>query len=467
MKNRKRFVSILAGIMAAIMILTLVLSLLPTRANAASSSEIRKQINQLRQDKKDIQAQIDDLKSQYQENENEIAGIVEKKNLLDQEINLLHAQLTNITEQISAYNALVADKQDELDNAQDRFDGLSESYKGRIRTMEEEGTLSYWEVLFHANSFSDLLDRLNMVEEIAASDVRHLEELDQAAKAVDQSRIELAEEKKGLEATKEELDATQAEVDKKRAEADDLIVQLLAKGDELEGLWEEKEQMDKELLAEIARMEKEYNEAKEREWLAHLATATTAPPPSTGSNNGGGNNGGGSADPDDGIDLSGNNGGGTSNNGGDNNNGGGNDGSSGGNNGGSSGGGWMVPVSYVKLTSPFGFREQPTAGASTYHQGVDLAAPKGTPIVASRGGTVTTAGSSGSLGLYVIVNHGDGFSSLYAHMEFISVSSGQAVSAGQQLGGVGRSGITTGYHLHFGIMNNGAYVNPAAYVPLY
>lgn len=461
MKNRKRFVSILAGIMAAVMILTLLLSLLPTRAAASSSSEIRKQINQLREDKKELQAQIDDLKAQYEENENEIADIVNRKNLIDQEIALLHAQITNITEQISAYNALVADKQDELDHAQERFETLSEDYKGRIRTMEEEGSLSYWEVLFHANSFSDLLDRLNMVEEIAASDVRHLEELDEAAKEVDRSRLELAEEKKGLEATKDELDATQAEIDKKREEADDLISQLLAKGEELEGLWEEKEQMDKELLDQIAKMEKEYNEARQREWLAAQATATTAPPASGGNGNGNGGGSGGDGE----IDFSG---GGNSGGNSDNSNSGGNSNNgSGGNSGGSSGGTWRVPCSYVMVSSPFGLRDAPTAGASTYHQGVDLAAPKGTPIVASRGGTVTASTFSDSLGNYVTINHGDGYSSLYAHMETRGASVGQSVSAGDCIGYVGKSGIATGYHLHFGIMYNGAFVNPAAYVALY
>ncbi len=443
MKNRKRLVSILAGAMAAIMILSLLLSLLPTRADASSSSEIRNQINQLKDEKKDIQAQIDDLKSQYEENEDEIAGIVEKKNRIDQEISLLHAQLDNITEQISAYNTLVADKQDELDNAQERFDSLNESYKDRIRAMEEEGTLSYWEVLFHANSFSDLLDRLDMVQEIAASDVHHLEELDQAAKNVEQSRLELEEEKEELEAAKSELDKTQVEMDNKREEADELISELLARGDEIQELWEEKERMDQELLDQIAQMEKEYNEAKQQEWLAAQATATTAT--TAASSSSGGESGG--------IDLSG-----------------GSSSSSSGSSGGSSSGtssGWLIPVNYVMISSPFGLREAPTAGASTYHQGIDLAAPKNTPIVASRSGTVTQSSTSSSLGNYVIINHGDGYSSLYAHMETRAVSSGATVSAGQVIGYVGMSGIATGYHLHFGIMVNGAYVNPAAYVSFY
>ena len=187
MNNRKRIVSILAGIMAAVLLLTLVIGLLPTRASAASSSEIRKQINELKAQKKEIEEQIKQVQEDYKKNEDEIADIVARKNVIDQEIGLLSTQIININEQISAFNILIADKQDELDGAQDRFDQLSEENKIRIRTMEEEGSLSYWEVLFKANDFSDLLDRLNMVEEIAASDKRRLEELDRAAKEVEEA----------------------------------------------------------------------------------------------------------------------------------------------------------------------------------------------------------------------------------------------------------------------------------------
>ena len=203
MKNRKRLVSFLAGLMAAVMLLTLLMSILPTRASAASSSEIRKQINQLKKEKEEIKDKISDVKEQYKANENEIADIIAKKNVIDQEIQLLSEQLTNMNDQLSAYNLLIADKQDELDNAKDHYDTLNEEYKVRVRTMEEEGTLSYWEVLFKANSFSDLLDRMSMIEEIAASDNRRLKELDEATKAVAQAQAELETEKADLETTKE------------------------------------------------------------------------------------------------------------------------------------------------------------------------------------------------------------------------------------------------------------------------
>ena len=434
MKNRKKLVSILAAVMAAIMVLTLVLSLLPTKAYAASSSEIRKQINGLQEKRTEMKSQMKELQDQYKANEDEIADIVARKNLIDQEIGLLHAQVDNINEQITAYGVLIADKQDELDAAQENYDNLNEEYKTRIRTMEEEGTLSYWEVLFKANSFSDLLDRMSMIEEIAASDNRRLEALDEATKAVATAQEELATEKADLEQTKEELNATQAELDAKREEADGVIAELVAKGQEIEGLQDELESEDQDLLKQIAQMEKEYNAAKHQEWLAYMATYTTVAPATTAPSGNGGNSGG----------NSGNNGSSTP----------------------SSGGTWLRPCSYTYMSSPFGFRTSPTAGASSYHQGVDLAAPANTPVYATRSGIVTTTTYSSSAGYYVTINHGDGFSSIYMHLNNYVVSAGQAVSAGQLIGYVGRTGIATGYHLHFGIAYNGAYVNPCAYVSL-
>ncbi len=441
MKNRKRIVAILAGVMAGIMILSLLLSILPTRVFAASSSEIRKQINALQEDRKDIKNQISDLKEQYEATSDEIADMVARKNIIDQEIGLLHTEIININEQLSAYSVLIADQQEELDRAQARFDQLNEDCKTRIRAMEEEGTISYWAVLFKANSFSDLLDRLNMVEEIASSDTRRLQELSEAAKAVEDAQAELAQEKSELEVTRDELDAAQAELDAKRAEADELILQLIAKSEDLKLQEDHLMQEDEELLAAIALKEQEYNEAKEAEWIAYMSTyvpPTTQAPSIPISNPDGSNNasGGGSES---------NSGGGSVN----------------------VGSSWIVPCSYKKLTSPFGLRDTGIAGASTYHQGVDLSANSGTPIVASRGGTVTTATYGNSAGYYVTINHGDGFSSIYMHMSNYIVSAGQKVNQGQTIGYVGKTGIASGNHLHFGIACNGSYVNPCNYVALY
>ena len=126
----------------------------------------------------------------------------------------------------------------------------------------------------------------------------------------------------------------------------------------------------------------------------------------------------------------------------------------------------MVPIDYVQNTSPFGDRDAPTAGASSNHQGVDLAAPANTPIYASRSGTVCIATYSSSAGYYVQIDHGDGYKSIYMHMSYFVVSVGQKVSQGELIGYCGSTGISTGDHLHFGISQNGVYQNPNQYIPV-
>ena len=428
MKNRKRFVSILAGIMAFIMVLTLILSLVPVHAHAASSSEIRKQINQLKEEKKELQKKIEDVKEQYKENENEIADIIAKKNVIDQEIQILTTQIANMNQQLTAYNVLIADKQDELDNAEDRYLTLNDANKLRIRTMEEEGELSYWEVLFKANSFSDLLDRMTMISEIAAADTRRLEELSDAAQVVEVAQVELVDEKAEMEEARKELDAAETDLAAKRQEADDLLQELLSKADDLEALEAEFAAQDAAFLEEIAQKEKEFDAAKLAEWQAYMATYV---PPTQAPSQGGGDGG-----------------------------------SSGGSSGTSSGGGggWVWPTTARRISSPFGNRTSPTAGASSYHQGIDIDGNTGDPVWAARAGIVTVAGWSNAAGNYVKIDHRDGFQSIYMHLNSFSTSSGAVVSAGQTIGTMGATGVATGDHLHFGIMLNGVYVNPCIYV---
>lgn len=444
MKNRKKLVSIMAGIMAAIMLLSLIISLIPTTASAASSSELKQQLNDLKAQYKQTQAKKQEVKEQYEANQNEIEDIVERKAVIDNEILLLYEQIDNINEQLSVYALLIADKQDELDDAQTRMEELTAKNKERIRTMEEEGTVSYWAVLFKANSFSDLLDRLSMIEEIAAADQQRLKEMDEAAEEVEAAQEALKAEKAELDMAMEELDATQAELMTKQEEAQELLKELIAHSKELTELYDGFELEEEQFLKDIAATEKQYNEAKRQEYIQYMSTYVTVPPSTAETTGGSTTNSTGTA------------------------NGNGNGGSTGSTGGTASSGSWIVPCSYVKVSSPFGNREQPTAGASTNHQGIDLSAPEGTPIYAARTGIITTKTSSKSAGYYITINHGDGYSSVYMHMSrFANVSVGQAVSAGQVIGYVGSTGISTGNHLHFGIMYNGSYVNPATCVNFY
>lgn len=421
MKNKKLWVSIMAGLLAALMILGIIASALPTYVSAEkSSSEIKQEINDWKKKQDKIGEEIKDLESQISANMDQMEEIVEQKNLIDQQVFLLYAQIQNINDQISAYGDLIANKQEELDVATARYRELSEKNKERIRAMEEDGNISYWLVLFKANDFSDFLDRLNMIEEIAASDQRRMQELSDAAKVVEDAKADLETEKSALELSKVELETASAKLDQARAEAEKLLNQLVATGEAYEALLAEAEERESEASATISELEYAYDEAKEREYQEWLAAQPKPEPPSGGI--------GGTSNYVDGTE-------------------------------------WLIPINYTEFSSPFGYRLHPIYGDYRFHYGVDLSAPQGTPIIASRGGKVTTAtyDTSGG-GYYVSINHLDGFSTRYLHMTHYIVSPGQNVVAGQVIGYCGSTGASTGPHLHFSVYYNGVAVNPALYI---
>lgn len=421
MKNKKLWISILAGIMAAIMILSLVVSILP-HASAASSSEIKNQIGNLQNEQNQMQSEIDALKAQQKENLTEINDLVAQKKVIEQQVGLLHEQVDNMNEQIAAYALLIADKQEELEAAEQRLADLNQKNKERIRAMEEDGGLSYWSVLFKANSFSDFLDRLNMIEEIAAADRRRLKEMSEAAEQVEQAKAALIAEKQQLEVSKEALAKKQEEQDAKAEELQQILNTLMAKGEEYEALLAKQEDELAKLEEEIANKEAEYDTIKYLEWLA------TSKPPTTKPSSGGSGGVGGSGSNVSGVT-------------------------------------WLVPCNYYRVSSPFGYRWHPVHKDWRMHNGVDFAAGCPTPIYATRAGIVTISQWSDSAGWYVMIDHMDGYKSVYMHMcKRPNVKVGDIVAAGETIGCVGTTGTSTGNHLHFGISYNGVYVNPMDYV---
>ena len=403
--KRNTHTSITAIVLAAVMLF----GSLPTTAHAAkSSSAIQQELNSLKDKNKSIQAEINAIQKDYDANASEIQNLVNQKNAVDQEISLLNAQVQNLNEQITVYGQLIADAQDELDIAQFTLNGLNEKHKLRIRAMEEEGTVSYWEVIFEANSFIDMLDRINMMQEIAASDQQRLEEMRQAAALVENAQEQMQQGKAELEESNAALAESQAVLEERRTQSDGILRELARKQDEFQAMLDESEAKQDDLMRSIAAKEKELKEAKYEEKLAALAAAGGAP---------------------------------------------------------ASDAAWTTPVSGYTLTSPFGMRKHPVLGVNRMHNGIDMACAQGTPIYATRAGKVTTAAyQAGGAGYYVSINHLDGFSSIYMHMTNFVVSAGQSVSQGQLIGYVGSTGISTGPHLHFGISYAGSYVNPLAYI---
>ena len=401
----------LALILAICLTVTLFPGSQPVAARAASSDEIRDEIDELEKQEQQLQAQIDELEKQRDENAHQIQEIAAQKQIIDQQITLINQQVLVLQQQIAALRVLIADKQEQYEQALANYVALNEQYKARIRTMEEQGELSYWSILFHANSFSDFLDRINMIGEIAAADRRRMEQLSAAASQVEDARKALEAEQEALQTSLSELETAQAVLEEKRQEADVLLQQLAAQGAEFERLLDESEQAQQELLEQIAQKEDEFDKAAYEEWLA-------ANPPSTG---------GGSQPP---VSSS----------------------------------GWVVPVPYYTLSSPFGMRWHPVYGDYRMHYGIDMACAAMTPIYASRGGQVEIAKYSDTAGNYVQINHGDGYRSVYMHMTYYTVSVGQYVTAGQIIGYVGNTGVSKGAHLHFGISYNGEYINPYPFI---
>ena len=264
--------------LSLLLTVALTISLLPVQAHAASSAEIQKEIDALEAKNKEIQKQINSVQSQYDANFKDMQSIVEQKSAIDQQITLLNSKVETTNEQIASYGQLIADTQEELDAAKEDLRKLSEEHRERVRVMEEQGKLTYWQVIFQANSFTDLLDRINMVEEINASDRRRIEEMRIAADIVTATQINLESEKEQLEEVRVQLAADEAALQEKRTESDGVLRELEEKAEEFELLMAESEILQEELMQEIAAKEKELKEAKYDEYLAKLALQGENPP---------------------------------------------------------------------------------------------------------------------------------------------------------------------------------------------
>ncbi|WP_251446096.1 murein hydrolase activator EnvC family protein [Vermiculatibacterium agrestimuris] len=397
---RRLFVAGLALLMVAALVLPL-LGNLSGFANAATQSELKNQISGLKGDAADATARRKELEDQLKAIESDKAQALQRKQLLDQELYAIDAQLSNTQGQIDLYNALIAEQEAALAEAQAREDAAYARFCQRARSMEESGDISYWSVLFAANDFSDLLDRLAMVDLIMEYDNSVVEALVAARQAVETTLAELNTSKGELDEQKAVLDVQRAEQAAKVAEAQALFDELKTQADKAEALVAAQEAEEKAIATQIAKKEKELEE------LIRAANFTTG-----------------------------------------------------------SGYYYPLPSSNTSITSKFGWRTHPLTKKPNNHTGIDIAAPKNTEIYAVQGGVViTSAYAPSSYGNYVVVSHGNGRTTLYAHMTSRAVSEGQVVSQGQVLGYVGMTGSASGNHLHLELKVNGVRQDPRDMFP--
>lgn len=424
--SRTKIVRIISIVLAAVILLSLVSTALIVMVHAASSSEIKSKLADLRAKQAEIQKQSDELEKSIAENKDQTKTLVSQKAEIDQEMEMSRQKIENLNEQIQQLNQLIAEKQTELEASVAKEEALQKQYKARLRSMEETGSVSYWSILFRASSFSDLLDRVDMIREIAESDQLMLKQLSAATQAVETERADLEQQKLDLQQTETDLAVEQAELETKRAKADTLITQMQAEYASLSDEFLAAEADEAAVREQIKKAETDYFNALAKEQAAAAAAAAAANKPSSGSNS-----------------------------------------SSSSSSGGASSGGFAFPLAYsTGVTCAYGPRVHPINGNKSFHYGVDLAAGMNTEIYATKSGTVTGATYGEANGYYVTINHGDGYSSIYAHMTNYVVSAGDSVKQGQLIGYVGTTGWSTGPHLHFEILYNGSNVNPMNYISL-
>lgn len=422
--SRTKIVRIISIVLAAVILLSLVSTALIVMVHAASSSEIKSKLADLRAKQAEIQKQSDELEKSIAENKDQTKTLVSQKAEIDQEMEMSRQKIENLNEQIQQLNLLIAEKQTELEASVAKEEALQKQYKARLRSMEETGSVSYWSILFRASSFSDLLDRVDMIREIAESDQLMLKQLSAATQAVETERADLEQQKQDLQQTETDLAVEQAELETKRAKADTLITQMQVEYASLSDEFLAAEADEAAVREQIKKAETDYFNALAKEQAA--AAAAAAANKTSNSNN-----------------------------------------SSASSSGGASSGGFAFPLAYsTGVTCAYGPRVHPINGNKSFHYGVDLAAGMNTEIYATKSGTVTGATYGEANGYYVTINHGDGYSSIYAHMTNYVVSVGDSVKQGQLIGYVGTTGWSTGPHLHFEILYNGSNVNPMNYISL-
>jgi murein DD-endopeptidase MepM/ murein hydrolase activator NlpD len=394
----KKLVRLICIILAIVMAFSILVSVIASVASAAPSQS---DLDNLKTKQENIKQQMQDLESQIDSAEFEQAVTTAKKKLLDEKVELTQQEIDNISEQIVTYENLIVEKEEEVVELERQQDEQWELYKTRMRAMEENGTVSYYAIIFGASSFTDMLMRLDTINSIMEYDETVYDDLVAAQKATEEAKQSLEDTKLELEDKKVELQETEAELVAQEEEAAALLEEIENNLAEYETLLDQKTDEQNKLQQEIAEMEEE------------IRKASVSQVKGTGS--------------------------------------------------------FSWPAELLgKVNSKFGWRMHPILNVLKYHAGIDIGGlGYGANILAADGGTVITSDYSSSYGNYVTISHGNGYTTLYAHMSKRLVSKGDTITKGQIIGLVGSTGLSTGPHLHFEIWKDGSRVDPLNYFTNY
>ena len=387
--------------MSAALSLPLVFNVYATSAGIEDSKE---KISALEEEKEKVENTLNELETL----KSNTADYVEE---LDRELTSLSVRITELSGEMTDKQAEIDVTKAELEEAKADEAKQYSSMKLRIKYMYEKGETNFLDLIFEAESFSDMLNKAEYIQKVSDYDRNKLNEFVETREEIAATEVRLEGEYAELEDMKAETEAKKSSVnvlmaDKKKEleEYNRKIADAQSEIDEMQQAIKAEEANIAAIEAEIKRQEEEARRKAEEAGKTYEVKSI------------------------DGISFT-----------------------------------WPLPSS-SRITSNFGGRSSPTEGASSNHQGIDVGAPEGSPIKAAASGTVVISTYSKSAGNYVMINHGGGVYTVYMHMSSIAVSSGQSVGMGETIGYVGSTGYSTGPHLHFGVRVNGSYVNPLNYV---
>lgn len=320
---------------------------------------------------------------------------------LDKSLNELQIEISHLEENQKELEATIKDTKANLKEAEAAQEQQYNEMKQRIQMVYESGNKRYLDVLLTASSMTDMMNKTEYVSQVSLYDYNILKELKNAREQVANIKMKLEKDLKSNE-------ALQKEVSEQRETMEVLV-------DEKKS---QIEQYDVSIADQQAEVQKYTQAQQEAENIIAAAEAAAA-------NNAG--NGGTNTVYTGGVFT------------------------------------WPVP-GYNQITSYFGSRTSPVAGASSNHRGIDIACDTGAAVVAAAAGTVIVAAYNYAEGNYVCIDHGGGVVTVYMHNSSLAVSVGETVSAGQTIAYAGSTGVSTGPHCHFGVRVNGGYVDPLGYL---
>ena len=400
--NHKRMTRIIAIVLALVMLLGILFMVLDALTPSALASGAQAEITRLREEKRELDRQKREIQSRINDIEFDRMSQVAQKEVLDDRIILTGLEIESITEVIELYGILIIEKELEVAAARNRETEQLMVYRSRVRSMEENGIITYLEILFDSTSFSDLLARWDFIGDIMRADERMFYNLQAARDETEAAELALRETRMEFELEKEQLELREIELAEQLGHANALIEEIMQNLETEQALYDQITEEAENVQAEINRRVEEQRREEERRRLAEANRVV--------------------------------------------------------------GTGQLVWPAAGPVTSGFGIRRHPVFGVQRMHNGIDIGALHGASVVAADTGTVIRSAFNSSYGHFIVINHGNGMTTLYAHLSARLVSEGQRVTRGQPIGRVGSTGISTGPHLHFEVSVNGSRVNPQRFL---